>query len=240
MDDVRSLFDAYEPKAAKTFTFRLPSRARRKDAEEEGTKIELTCLCAVSENPGALQSGVFLWPAALSLCEYLCANWWTRFCEYRSFAELGAGSGLPGLLVCRLLRALPETSDWRFLFTDREYACLKMIKESLARNDLLCSNVRTKRLLFEAEGEGLETFGEVEVVLGSDLIYSIPVARNLLTCLKRRFEGKQWIFLLVSSFRDPITTRFIEETCSHELGLERSVEVEKDERGCLIELYKCV
>lgn len=133
-----------------------------------------------------------------------------------------------------------------FLFTDRDFPCLKIIKQSVALNSFLENEhltIKTKRLLFEsAQKPGVDTFEDVDLIIGSDLIYSTPVAKALLLTFKFRFHvTKKTIhppkLLLCSSFRDPITTAFIDKECAA-LNIQRTVIIDEINNGnCLLEEY---
>ena len=51
-------------------------------------------ITSIGSDPGHVQSGQYLWPAAEFACEHLIKNWDILFSHY--IIELGAGCGLTG------------------------------------------------------------------------------------------------------------------------------------------------
>jgi predicted nicotinamide N-methyase len=66
----------------------------------------------VDDEPGAVQSGHYLWPAAPALAEYLVANWPSL--PTSAVLELGCGCGLAGLIAA-------QAGAGCVLFTDHDF-----------------------------------------------------------------------------------------------------------------------
>jgi predicted nicotinamide N-methyase len=232
-DSVRLLLDENEPKQTLHLNF--------------GPGVDVAIVCARDGNPGALQSGIWLWPAAKALSFYLAARGLDE--RWHDCLELGAGAALAGVVVARLLalrasahelsspsRRLPSV-----LLTDRDFVSLRMIKRSLAENaaQLAGVAVKTRRLVF-IEGNqpkaGQKEPFVVDFVLGTDLIYSDRVAQSLVQTLAHRLSRERpWVFMLCSSFRHEDTTLVVDEEC-RKLGIKRRV-LEHAFMDCLIEEF---
>jgi len=195
----------------------------------------------LDSGPGALQSGMWLWPASKALCFYLGERGLNE--EWREILELGAGAGLAGLycaqLASRRLTAEPATN---ILLTDRDYTSLKIMKKSIELNQHLWApniHVKTRRLLFV---DGIPTAAQrdaifpADLIIGTDLIYSDQVGRNLIQTLAFRFaKDRTWVFFLCSSFRHAETTSAVDDECAKH-GIQRTVLAESY-MNCLIEQY---
>eukprot|EP01036_Dinobryon_divergens_P045029 gene45029-60118_t len=67
----------------------------------------------IDSEPGHIQSGQYLWPAAQSLSQYLIDNWLAL--ESDVIIELGAGCGLTGLVASKL------SNNAHIILTDYDY-----------------------------------------------------------------------------------------------------------------------
>ncbi|CAM9239652.1 unnamed protein product, partial [Ascophyllum nodosum] len=105
--DVGFMFDGALPKARRLFCF-----------SDISVPVRL-----VDANPGAVQSGHYLWPAAPALSAYLVEQ--RRFLPGGAVLELGAGCGLGGLVAAQL------PGSTAVVFTDHDPGVLAMIRESI-------------------------------------------------------------------------------------------------------------
>jgi predicted nicotinamide N-methyase len=90
------LFDSGLQRSRRTFTF----------------GVHNVSLQFVDDEPGAVQSGHYLWPAAPALAEYLVANWPSLGTS--AVLELGCGCGLAGLVAA-------QAGAGYVLFTDHDF-----------------------------------------------------------------------------------------------------------------------
>ena len=81
----------------------------------------------IGEDPGHVQSGQYLWPAAKYLANHIC-DVWTDLGSDR-LIELGAGCGLVGLTAARL----PNTKV--VVFTDYDPGSCKLLEENIKLNN---------------------------------------------------------------------------------------------------------
>ena len=233
LSDMRLLFDDYEPKVTRSFSF------------DHSVNVEV--VCAEQNQPGALQSGVFLWPAASALGKFLVSRH-PQGTNFKHVIELGAGCGLAGLVAARLLQMKLEGNDGEcgsILFTDRDYTSLKMIRQSIkASGGFGCSiKVGCRPLLWKETSDKDDNYKQLVLVedfdlaIGSDLVYSTESANALIGTLNAVMpRSNEWKFILSSSFRDPETTAIIDRKCK-ELDLIRTVLFDDFEK-CLIEEYR--
>ncbi|XP_018415902.1 PREDICTED: protein N-lysine methyltransferase METTL21A [Nanorana parkeri] len=122
----------------------------------------------IKQNWKELGVAAVVWDAAIVLCMYLEAGGINL--EGRSVIELGAGTGLVGI-VATLLGAEATV-------TDREIA-LEFLKTNVHDNlptDLL-HKVSVKPLTW---GKGLEDFSPFDVIVGADIIYLEETFQDLL------------------------------------------------------------
>ena len=233
LGDMRLLFDFNEPTQIRDFSF---------------PGVTMQAVCAEQQQPGALQSGIYLWPAAEALCVYLCEHWSS---ETENVVEFGAGCGIVGLACYHLLK----NKQGVVAFTDRDWACLKLVEKSIKllpfqdeeEEDDGKESSKTKATCFPItwttkEDESVPEEMKMAVwdlAVGSDLVYSTESAKALF-CMVSKFmpssSEKPWKFLLASSFRDPETTQIIEDQCTLS-KLKRKVLEESYHNNCLIEEY---
>jgi predicted nicotinamide N-methyase len=90
------LFDSGLQRSRQTFTF----------------GAHTVTLQFVDDEPGAVQSGHYLWPAAPALAEYLVENWPSLATS--TVLELGCGCGLAGLVA-------GQADAGCVLFTDHDF-----------------------------------------------------------------------------------------------------------------------
>lgn len=80
----------------------------------------------IGEDPGHVQSGQYLWPAAAFTAQYLIDNWDTL--QASSIVELGAGVGVAGLVASQL----PGCN--KVIFTDYDPGALQLLEENISLN----------------------------------------------------------------------------------------------------------
>jgi hypothetical protein len=182
-EDVRVMLDENEPKGVRRIEFATPH-----------TTLSVDVLCAKEGNPGALQSGMWLWPAAQALGSYLCdKSAELGLDQVQTCMELGAGAGLTGLCLAHLLSSTTLNGGGvDIILTDRDYTSLRIMKASIALNAPRWNpkqvSVSTRRFLFVdgTPNEAQLKAGRfaVDLIIGTDLIYSDAIARNLIQTLK--------------------------------------------------------
>jgi len=225
LGDVRVMLDMAEPKHHVRVTI-------------AGLAVDV--VCAKEGGPGALQSGMWIWPAAKALCEYLAATKLIEeHAEWTSIVELGAGAGLAGLFVAHKLSVLHRAAS--VTLTDRDFTSLSIMQRAIALNaERLdpCVKVSTRRLVFIS---GAPTAAQARnpfsasLIIGTDLIYSHEVAESLIQTLVLRFPGSSWVFILCSSFRHEETTAVLVAECDKQRVRRRVLAAAY--RDCLIEMF---
>eukprot|EP01038_Epipyxis_sp_PR26KG_P005068 gene5068-7072_t len=152
----------------------------------------------IDENPGHMQSGQYLWPAATAACQHILENWSLLSSEY--VLELGAGCGLTGLFVSYLPNVI------RVVFSDYDPGCVQLINENIQLNHGSNSNHKSHYLewgekisndqkkLFEHPPDGFQ------LIIGTDLIYCKGVVQPLFKSVKEYLDKNNGTFVLCSSF----------------------------------------
>jgi predicted nicotinamide N-methyase len=206
---------------------------------EYGQNAEVSVLLTYAkEEPGALQSGHYVWPAAPALCEYLTRHRDAIPCS--NVVELGAGCGLTGLAVAQLR---PEA---RVIFTDHDPGVLKVIEHNAGQQERAQATCLTPSLRWGPDGakeiEALEQLqapqgSKTELIVGSDVIYAREVV-PLLFWTVDRLLSPGGVFLMCSSFGyDEATEREIDEQ-SAKCGLKREIiECSLNEGGTRIQCF---
>ncbi|KAG7374038.1 lysine methyltransferase [Nitzschia inconspicua] len=183
------------------------------------SQIHVAISC-IDDNPGTVQSGHYLWPAAESLCEYLMRasgekNDKPFSGSVRSILELGAGTALPSLCAVQLFQ---ETLEY-LVVTDRDYGTLERARDNYETTMMeLYENAGTdegqesvvneissilvdflpltwehherqwkeltKRLQLDHSILKTDSGVTFDLVLGSDLMYSVDVIEPLLETVK--------------------------------------------------------
>jgi len=90
--------------------------------------VRIVLLC-IDEDPGAVRSGHYVWPASLALCKYLVSGNSTGGCNSsvtRSVIELGAGSGIVSLAALQLFVPTLEL----LVVTDHDRSTLERAEEN--------------------------------------------------------------------------------------------------------------
>jgi predicted nicotinamide N-methyase len=148
----------------------------------------------IGEDPGHVQSGQYLWPAASFGANYITEDW--KALQAPHVLELGAGCGLTGIAAGRLPNVETVT------LTDYDNGSLGLLRENAAAN--IEGHVRVN-VQFLEWGSGHYADIVIEngfgLILGSDLLYCSEVVRPLFKSVNDMMHT-DGIFLLVSSF-DP-------------------------------------
>ena len=116
-------------------------------------------LRGVSDTPRPY--GVVLWPAAIALAHEVAS----RPLAGRSVFELGAGTGLPGIVAASL--------GARVVQTDRQNLVLHVCKLNAARNGITTIDHRV------ADWTAWTDDARYDVILGSDILYAEPLHPHL-------------------------------------------------------------
>jgi predicted nicotinamide N-methyase len=111
--------------------------------------------------------GVVLWPAAIALAHELA----TRDLAGKKVLELGAGTGLPGIVAASLGAHVVQT--------DRQNLVLHVCRLNAARNRVTTIAHRTADWTAWNDGE------RYDLILGSDILYAEPLHPHL----RRIFDG---------------------------------------------------
>lgn len=113
----------------------------------------------LTDRAAALPYGVVLWPAAIALAHAVA----TRAAEFRgrSVLELGAGTGLPGVVAASLGAGVVQT--------DRQELALAVARRTAARNGVAGVEHRLADWADWADDR------RYDWVLGSDVIYAEPL-----------------------------------------------------------------
>lgn len=111
--------------------------------------------------------GIVLWPAAIALAHDLA----TRELAGLRVLELGAGTGLPGIVAASL--------GARVVQTDRQQLVLHVCRGNAERNGVAAIECRT------ADWTAWEDTAHYDLILASDCLYAEPLHPHL----RRIFEG---------------------------------------------------
>jgi predicted nicotinamide N-methyase len=138
----------------------------------------------LSEQLNRLPYGVSLWPSAIALAHEVA----TRAGSFRgrTVLELGAGTGLPGIVAATL--------GGRVVQTDRDELALSVCRLNRERNRALAIESRL------ADWTRWDDAGHYDWILGSDILYGEPLHPDL----RRIFESnlaRRGRILLADPFR---------------------------------------
>eukprot|EP01119_Soliformovum_irregulare_P016853 TRINITY_DN4938_c0_g1_i1.p1 TRINITY_DN4938_c0_g1~~TRINITY_DN4938_c0_g1_i1.p1 ORF type:complete len:370 (+),score=77.03 TRINITY_DN4938_c0_g1_i1:129-1112(+) len=115
--------------------------------------------------------GYKLWPAAIVLARWICDH--VDIFRGKVVVELGAGPGL-------LSMAVSPMCD-RVIATDYLKAILNMLQVNAKENE--CQNISVEYLNWEEIMNGTAEPPACDVIVGSDLIYGVPLAEMLAATL---------------------------------------------------------
>lgn len=153
-------------------------------------------LRTIGDKPGHVQSGQYLWPAAIAAGNYLIENWDKISSD--QIIELGAGCGLAGIVASKL----PGVQH--VVWTDYDHGSLQLISENVDDN---CSfgSYHThflewgKPISVDVRQENCYPADGFKLVVGTDLIYCKEVIEPLFRTVAELLH-QNGIFVLVSSF----------------------------------------
>jgi predicted nicotinamide N-methyase len=178
------MFDSEHPKIHKT--------ARVGDVDIK--------LKTIGDDPGHVQSGQYIWPAALSLSSHIVDVWPELKAE--TVLELGAGCGMVGI-TCAGMKDCKSV-----ILTDYDPGSLKLLEENIVLNresmgacncfvtGLMWGDIESANALLGV-ASAQET--RLPLLVGSDLIYCKDVIRPLFETVASLLSIKG-IFILASSF----------------------------------------
>jgi predicted nicotinamide N-methyase len=190
--DIGFMFDAYHAKTVKSFEF----------PNDIHVDIQL-----IGEDPGHVQSGQYLWPAAQFAARHIISHW--ELIKAPSVLELGAGCGLAGIIAGKMggVKAL--------VLTDYDFGSISLLRENCKLNNLLSNEHMVTKVCF-LEWGNLESSSDCHpscaegscegvgfgLILGTDLLYCkevvFPLLKSVSSLLERSIPGG--LFILVSSF----------------------------------------
>lgn len=228
--DMGFMFEGAEESTQKTYEWR------------NGSKTVRIALRIVDNDPGAVQSGHYLWPAAPALAQYMLHEM-NDSINPKSVVELGAGCALASIAALQIFESV-ET----IVTTDHDPGTLvraennhDLTLELFEDDEDFLNRVMRTQSLWEplswgdtksAEGIISKTDGKFDLVLGSDLIYDKEVVRPLfITAVYLMKEEEGGVFVMTQSFvYDEETEQEIDSICA-EKGIDRKVVVDKLAEG---------
>lgn len=115
----------------------------------------------VREKRNGSPYGVALWPSAIALAHELASRGEEAFAG-KSVLELGAGTGLPGIVAASLGAA-------RVVQTDRDESALAVCRRNGARND--ATNIEHRRV----DWTDWRDTTRYDWIIGADILYAAPL-----------------------------------------------------------------
>jgi predicted nicotinamide N-methyase len=136
-----------------------------------------------SESATKRPYGIVLWPAAIALAHELAS----RELAGKRILELGAGTGLPGIVAA--------SRGARVVQTDRQQLVLHVCKQNAERNGVTTIEHRL------ADWTAWEDTERYDLILGSDILYAPPVHPSLRHIFETNLAPHGTV-LLADPFRD--------------------------------------
>lgn len=167
------------------------------------TKVVVEVRCIDDDGPGALQSGHYVWPAAPVLAGFVARQWGLhatlKLPPQARILELGSGCGLVGLTVAQM------DGCAHVVMTDHDPGAIKLIEDGVARNGgRLAAECKAGLLEWGDAGAAVALAKEgFDLVIASDVIYSIDVVRPLMATVTAVLKGEETTaarFLMCGSF----------------------------------------
>ncbi|ETW03169.1 hypothetical protein H310_05586 [Aphanomyces invadans] len=214
--DVGFMYDDCLEKVTCEFTFGVTS-------DSDPTPRVSVFLSYVQDDPGFVQSGHYVWPAAPALCEYMEAHF--KELPRGNVVELGAGCGLAGLVFAQLD---PSST---IIFTDHDPGVLKTIEHNVTKQSHrpVHAACHTQSLRWGPQGANeidriaaLQGGQKADLIVGTDVIYAREIVALLFwtvhQLLKKSTSGEgnhEGQFLMCSSFSyDEDTENEIDVACA--------------------------
>ncbi|KAF0754284.1 hypothetical protein AaE_005398 [Aphanomyces astaci] len=231
--DVGFMYDDCLEKVTCEFTYGVTS-------DTDPTPRVSVFLSYVQDDPGFVQSGHYVWPAAPALCEYMVAHF--KELPRGNIVELGAGCGLAGLVFAQLD---PSST---IIFTDHDPGVLKTIEHNVTKQSHRPKQARchTQSLRWGPQGanevdsiDALQGGTKTDLIVGTDVIYAREIVALLFWTVDRLLtSSSEGQFLMCSSFSyDEDTEKEIDAACS-KYGLVRTIVTDTlDTKGTRIQLF---
>ena len=206
LSSIGFMFDDCHSKVTRDFTF------------GNGLTIRINL---IGQEPGHVQSGQYLWPAAEFACNYIQENWQSMsFMKANTIIELGAGCGLAGITAAKI------TGARNLVLSDYDIGSLKLLRDNFDLNytnhidniSFIFENVPwgtpipssiSDMIKLSSKGNSscMDTTNDL-LLLGTDLIYSYDIVEPLFSTVSQllRLVAKtsgvmtKGCFMLVSSF----------------------------------------
>eukprot|EP00615_Pteridomonas_danica_P008387 CAMPEP_0114352912 /NCGR_PEP_ID=MMETSP0101-20121206/18287_1 /TAXON_ID=38822 ORGANISM="Pteridomonas danica, Strain PT" /NCGR_SAMPLE_ID=MMETSP0101 /ASSEMBLY_ACC=CAM_ASM_000211 /LENGTH=397 /DNA_ID=CAMNT_0001493521 /DNA_START=23 /DNA_END=1216 /DNA_ORIENTATION=+ len=176
------MFDAEIGRSERSFTFPLKNT-------DQSLEVKMMC---IDDDPGAVQSGHYIWPAASALSNHILSS--LSDDEVASLGsanviELGAGCGLSGITMAHL-------GAKSVCFTDHDPRALDLIRDNLklqqfdshnSSNDQVCQLAWGEKYFKQWPNEVREVLNlndGYDYVLCSDVIYDHGVVEPLLWTIR--------------------------------------------------------
>lgn len=198
------MFDTAREKISKEFNISVGT-------DTDGEMDVRISLYIIDDDPGHVQSGQYLWPAALSLSSYLMQHWseisTSPPVQHKSpvIVELGSGVGMCGIFLAKYFELLSSKKSEEsnsiempstILLTDYDPGCLDMLSDNIVLNSLedschVCRVEWGKNLtsVFEFTQLSISSQQTPLLVIGSDLLYCVSVVKPLFTSVKAMLSG---------------------------------------------------
>ena len=243
--DMGFMFDSEQAVVCKklSFQYRVNGKTR---------KVFNVDLESVDDDPGAVQSGHYMWPASPALAQHLVNTYMVQDGSIRnpiSVVELGAGCGLGGCIAMQL----PGFKT--VVFTDHDPGTLNLSRSNAERTATASNCDLHYRLLSWGDKKqarillsdlGLQQCG-FELIIGSDLIYDVGVVMPLfvtISLLLRPSTDNDYMgqrMVMTQSFPyDDATEQAIDDACKINGLLRKVVSCSLAEGGVKIQTFDVI